>query len=71
MVPTDFPEPATRDDEGVIEGNESALTRNTIAEGGIVGAPDELRPVTVDDPRPGLDERVLDGIEEGRVGIEI
>lgn len=68
---TDFPETTTGDDEGVVQGNERALTSNAIAKGRIVGVPDELRPVTVDDARPGLDKRVLDVIEEGGIGIEI
>jgi hypothetical protein len=55
----------------VVQGNESTLTSDTIAESGIVGIPNELCPVAVDDPSPCLNEGVLDGIEEGRVGIEI
>jgi len=68
---TDLPETTTRDDEGVVQGNERALTSNTIAKSRIVGAPDELRPVTVDDCGPSLDERVFDVTKEGGVGIEI
>ena len=68
---TDFPETATRDDEGVVQGNERALTSNTITKSRIVGASDELCPVTVNDGGPSLDKRVFDAIEEGGVGIEI
>ena len=68
---TNFPETTARDDEGVVQGNESALTSNPIAESGIVGVSDELRPVTMYDPRPGLDEGVLDVTKEGWIGIEV
>lgn len=71
MRPTDFSETTTRDDEGVIQGDERALTSDTIAKSRIVGAPDELCPVTVDDGGPSLDKRIFDAIEEGRVGVEI
>jgi hypothetical protein len=55
----------------VVQGNEGALTSNTIAKSRFISVPDELRPVTVDDARPSLDERVFDVIEEGGVLIEI
>jgi hypothetical protein len=55
----------------VVQGNEGALTRNTIAKSRFISVPDELGPVTVDDARPSLDERVFDAIEEGGVLIEI
>lgn len=55
----------------MIQGNEGALTSNTIAKSGVVSVPDELCPVAVDDAGPGLDKRVLDAIEEGGVLIEI
>ena len=55
----------------MVQGNEGALTSNTVAKSRVVGVPDELRPVTVDDAGPGLDKRVFDPIEEGGVGIEI
>ena len=71
MKLTDFPETTTGDDKGVVQGNEGALASNTIAKSRVVGAPDELRPVTVDDGGPSLDKRVFDAIKEGGVGIEI
>ena len=55
----------------MIQGNESALASNTIAKGGIVGVPDELRPITMDDTRPSPDERIFDVVKESGVGIEI
>lgn len=70
MVLTDFPETTTRDDKGVIQGNQGALTSNAITKGGIVGVPDELGPITVDDGRPSLDKWVFDAVEEGGVGFE-
>ena len=70
-VLTDFPETTTRDDKGVIQGNQRALACNAIAKSGIVGVPDELRPVPVDDTRPRFDEGILDAIKEGRGGVEI
>lgn len=48
----------------MVQGNEGALTSDTIAECGIIGIPDELCPITVDDSSPSLDERILDGIKE-------
>lgn len=71
MILTNFPKTTTGNDKGMVQGNESALASEAIAENGIVGAPDELCPVTVDDRSPCLDERVLDGIQEGRVWVEI
>ena len=67
---TDFPETTTRDDEGMVQGNERALTGDTIAKSRIVGVPAELCPVTVDDGGPSLDERVFDAIKEGGAWIE-
>ena len=55
----------------MIQGNESTLTGNTVAQSGIVGVPNELRPVPVDDTRPRFDEGILDAIKEGRGGVEI
>jgi len=55
----------------VVQGNERALASNTITESRLVGAPDELRPVTVDDGGPTLDQRILDAIKEGGIGVEI
>jgi len=71
MVLTDFPETTTRDDEGVIQRNERALACNAITKSRVVRAPDELRPVTMDDGGPRLHEWVFDVVEEGRVLIEI
>lgn len=67
----DFPETAAGDDKGVIQWNESALASNTVAESGSVGIPDELRPITMDDTRPSLDERVFDVVKESGVAVEI
>ena len=55
----------------MVQGNESTLTGDTIAKSRIIGIPDELCPVTVDDPSPCLKERIFNGIEEDRVGVEI
>lgn len=55
----------------MIQGNESALTSDTIAQSGVISTPDELRPVTMDDPSPGPDKGDTDGVEEGGVWIEI
>jgi len=71
VILTDFPETTTRDDECVVQGNERALAGNTITKSRFVAVPDELCPVTVDDARPGLDQRVFDATEEGGVGVEI
>ena len=48
----------------MIQRNERAFAGNAIAKSGVVRAPDELRPVTVNDGRPGLDKRVFDAIQE-------
>ena len=55
----------------MIQGDERALTGNAITESRIIGIPDELCPVTMDDAGPGLDKRVFDAIKKGGVGIEI
>ena len=68
---TAFPKTTTGDDKGVVQGDEGALTSNTIAKGRLVRVPDELRPISVDDAGPGLEERIFDTIQEGRIGIEI
>ena len=55
----------------MIQRNKRALTGNTIAKSGVVRAPDELRPVTVNDGGPRLHEWVFDAIQECWVLIEI
>ena len=55
----------------MVQGDESALASETVAEGGVIGTPDKLCPVAVDDPSPCLDERVVDGVQECRIGVEI
>lgn len=70
-MPTNFPETTAGDDEGVVQGNESALASDAVTDSGIVSIPDELCPVTVDDGSPGLEERVLDGTKESRARVEI
>lgn len=55
----------------MVQGNERALASDTVAKSGIIGAPDELGPIAVDDGGPSLDKRVFDAIKEGWVGIEI
>ena len=68
---TDLPETTTRDDKGVVQGDERAFTSNAIAKSRVVGAPNELCPVTVDDCGPSLDEGVFDAIKKGGIGIKI
>ena len=62
---------ATRNDEGGVQRNESALARNAIAQSGVVDVPDQLCPITVHNAKPSLDKGILDAIEKGRGGIEI
>ena len=71
MILTYFPETTTGDNERVVQWNERTLAGNTIAKSRFVGVPDELCPVTMDDARPGLDQRVFDAIQECGVGVEI
>ena len=70
MVLTDLPVPTTGDDKCVVQGNERAFTSNTIAKSRLVCFPDELWPVIMDDPRPSLDEWILDVIQKGRVLVK-
>ena len=67
---TDLSETATRNDKAVVQGDESALAGNTVAKSRGIGVPSELRPITVDNKGPGLDERVLDSTLESWIGIE-
>ena len=55
----------------MVQGDEGALTGNAIAKSGVVRAPDELRPVTVNDGGPRLHERIFDVIQKCWVLIEI
>ena len=64
-------EPATRDNESVVQGDESALAGPVLAKGGFVGGANELRPEGVDSLREALDGRVRDGVQERRVLNEV
>lgn len=64
-------EPSTRNDKSVVERNQRALTRDSVAQGGRVGLAYQLRPVAVDDLDPGGNEGIGDILEEGRVRVEV
>ena len=70
-VPIDSPKTATRDDEGVVQRNESAFTGDTVAESKIIGAPDELCPVPMADPGPGLTRGSLTPLRKSGLGLKL
>ena len=55
----------------MVQGNERALTSDAIAKSGVVGIPDELCPVAVNDGGPCLHEWVFDAVEESWGLIEV